>query len=70
MGYKNKTVTKTRRDARTRIIPGVGVETYYVDVPYTVVESVWEPDTSSSYSSSDYGSSSSSYDSGGYSGGE
>lgn len=70
MGYRNKTVTKKRQEARTRTIPGVGIETYYVDVPYTVVESVWEPDTSSSYSSSDYSAPSGSYDSGGYSGGE
>jgi len=68
MGYRNKTVTKKRQEARTRTIPGVGIETYYVDVPYTVVESVWEPDTSSS--STDYSSSSGSYDSGSYSGGE
>jgi hypothetical protein len=50
VGYKNKTVTKKRTEYRTRTIPGVGIETYSVEVPYTTVEPVWEPDTSSSTS--------------------
>jgi hypothetical protein len=55
MPYKSKTVTKKRTEYRTRTIPGVGIETYAVEVPYTTTEQVWEPDTSSS-SSSDYSS--------------
>lgn len=45
MGYTNKKVTKTRLEPRTRVIPGVGVETYYETVSDETVESVWEPDT-------------------------
>lgn len=54
MGYKNKTVTKKRTEYRTRTIPGVGIETYAVEVPYEVTESVWEPDTSSIISTDSY----------------
>jgi hypothetical protein len=54
MGYKNKKVTKTRQEPRTRVIPGVGVETYYEMVSYEEIQSVWEPDTTPSPSVDTY----------------
>lgn len=66
MGYKNKTVTKTRQVQKQRQIPngsgGFTMIPYWDTETYTTTESVWEDDTSSSsYSSYD----SSSYSSGG-----
>lgn len=66
MGYENKKVVKIRREQRTRkVLGGEGyvTETYWADVPYETTETVWVPDTSSSSSSYDSGSSG-----GGYSG--
>lgn len=60
MGYKNKTVNKTRQVQKHRQIPngsgGFTMVPYWDTETYTTTESVWEPDTSSSSSSSDYSS--------------
>lgn len=58
MGYKNKSVQKTRNVQKQRQVPngagGFTYEPYWDTETYTTTESVWEPDTSSS--SSDYSS--------------